>query len=138
MSNYNIQPALLTRTETEWLLEKVKISKSYEYRIKSDIKKKLKRFTKLEIPLLVQKGFIDNNDLSKYSQILMTNPQIINQSDSINTSSNENCAQNMVAGRDESGISDGPELEFLISPNVEPYCKNRIAIEININFGSLE
>jgi hypothetical protein len=72
-----IQPALLTRTEIEWLSNNVKVSKIYEYRIKSDIKKKLKTFTELEISLLVQKGFIDNIGLSKYTQNLMTNPQMI-------------------------------------------------------------
>jgi len=88
--------ALLTRTEIQWLLGKIKVSKPYEYRIKSDLKKKLKIFTELEIPLLIEKGFIDNNDLSKYPQNLMTNPQINNQNFSINPLSIENCAQNMV------------------------------------------
>jgi hypothetical protein len=70
----NFQPALLTRTEIEWLLDRVKVSKAYQYRIKSDIKKKLKTFTELEIPLLIDKGIIDNFDLSIFTQNLMTNP----------------------------------------------------------------
>ena len=48
-------------------------------RIKSDIKKKLKTFTESEIPLLIQNGFIDSFDLSKYTQNLRTNPQINDQ-----------------------------------------------------------
>ena len=70
-----VQPALLTRTEIQWLLGNVKISKTYEYRIKSDIRKKLKTFTELELPLLIEQGIIDNIDLSKYTQNLRTNPQ---------------------------------------------------------------
>jgi hypothetical protein len=69
------QPALLTRTEIEWLLGNVKVSKTYEYRIKSDIKKKVKTFTEIEIPLLVKKGFFDCLDLSKYTQNLRISPQ---------------------------------------------------------------
>ncbi len=71
MSQSDIKPALLTRTETEWLLDNLKISKAYEYRIKSDIKKKLNTFTEIEIPLLIQKGFIDSRDLSNHPQNLI-------------------------------------------------------------------
>jgi hypothetical protein len=42
--------------------------KKYEYRIKSDIKKKLKTFTELEIPLLIEKGIIDSFNLSIFNQ----------------------------------------------------------------------
>jgi hypothetical protein len=97
---FKSQPALLTRTEIEWLLNNVNISKAYEYRIKSDIKKKLKIFAELEMPLLLEKGIIDNHDLSKYTQNLRTNPQIDNQNFSINSSNIENCAQKWWAGRD--------------------------------------
>ena len=71
-----IQPALLTRTEIEWLQGTAMVSKSYQYRIKSDIKKKMKTFTELELPLLIYKGIISNTNLSKYTQNLRTNPQI--------------------------------------------------------------
>ena len=91
-----IQPALLTRTEIEWLLNNVNISKAYEYRIKSDIKKKLKTFTELELPLLLKNGIVDNSYLSKYTQNLRTNPQVDGQNNSINASNIEICAQNMV------------------------------------------
>ena len=93
MKRIHIQPALLTRTEIKWLLGNVKVSKPYEYRIKSDIKKKIKTFTDLELPLLIQKGFIDNGGLSKYTQNLSTNPQITIQDLSTDPSDNENCAQ---------------------------------------------
>jgi len=71
----NPKPAILTRTEIDWLSGRVKVSKSYEYRIKSDIRKKMKTFTDLELPLLLEKKIIDNFDLSKYTQNLRTNPQ---------------------------------------------------------------
>ena len=61
--------ALLTKTELEWLLGKIQVSKVYEYRIKSDIKKKLQIFQQLELPLLMEKGFISpsNNNTSLLS-----------------------------------------------------------------------
>jgi len=96
MIRIHIQPAWLTRTEINWLLGNLKVSKPYEYRIKSDIRKKIKTFTDLELPLLVRHGFIDNINLSKYSQYLRTNTQINNQDVSINSPNPENCAQNMV------------------------------------------
>lgn len=95
-ANDDVRPALLTRTEIAWLLNNVNISRAYEYRIKSDIKKKLKRFTELEIPLLIQKGIIDNSYLRIFTQNLSSNPQINNREVSINSSNTENCAQNMV------------------------------------------
>ena len=72
----NIEPALLTRTEIKWLLDKIEVQKAYEYRMKSDIKKKLKTFTELELPLLIKQGIFDSGTMSKYTQNLMTNPQV--------------------------------------------------------------
>ena len=48
----NNKLALLTSSEREWLYGRLKVSKAYEYRIKSDIKKKLHTFQQLELPLL--------------------------------------------------------------------------------------
>jgi hypothetical protein len=47
-------PALL-KTELDWLQHKIKVSKVYEYRLRSDIKKKLQTFQQLELPLLMKK-----------------------------------------------------------------------------------
>jgi hypothetical protein len=76
--NPDASPALLTKTELEWLHHKIKVSKVYEYRLKSDIKKKLQTFQQLELPLLIKNGFISstNGDLSVYTQNLSANPQI--------------------------------------------------------------
>ena len=75
--NPNASPALLTKTELEWLQHKIRVSKVYEYRIKSDIKKKLQTFQQLELPLLMKNGFISSavNHLSLYPQNLSANPQ---------------------------------------------------------------
>ena len=96
MNNSNIKRALLTRTEIEWLMNNLEISKAYEYRIKSDIRKKFKTFTELEIPLLIEKGIIDNIDLSVFTQNLMTNPQMNCPSNSHQPTNNQFQSQNMV------------------------------------------
>ncbi|MFL6400552.1 MAG: hypothetical protein ACJ72J_13365 [Nitrososphaeraceae archaeon] len=54
----SFSPALLTKTEFDWLQDKIKVSKVYEYRLKSDIKKKLQTFQQLELPLLMKNGFV--------------------------------------------------------------------------------
>jgi hypothetical protein len=70
-------PAFLTKTELDWLQHKIKVSKVYEYRLRSDIKKKLQTFQQLELPLLMKNGFISypQGDLSIYTQNLSANPQ---------------------------------------------------------------
>ena len=55
-----INPVLLSRTELHWLLGKSKVSKIFEYQIRSRIKKKVKKLMELELPLLVKCNFIDN------------------------------------------------------------------------------
>ena len=96
MIGSNFKPALLTRTEIEWLLNHVEVSKAHQYRIKSDIKRKLKTFAEVEIPLLIDSGILDNFDLSKYTQNLMTNPQINSHSYSQQPTNNQFQYQNMV------------------------------------------
>ena len=78
------------------LVYKARISRAYEYRIKNDIKKKIKSFAELEMPSLFEKGFLDNSVLSKYNQNPRISPQVNNQNVSINTSNFEIQSQNMV------------------------------------------
>jgi hypothetical protein len=52
-----IQPALLTRAEIDWLLGNKEVSKLYERKIRYSIKKKIETLTELEIPLLRHRGF---------------------------------------------------------------------------------
>jgi hypothetical protein len=47
--------------------------------MKSDIKKKIKTFAELEMPLLIEKGFLNNLDLSIYNQNLRISPQTENE-----------------------------------------------------------
>ena len=58
MIRQQLKKSILTNAELEWLIGKKKVSKVYEYRIKSDIKKKLQIFQRLELPLLAQNGFL--------------------------------------------------------------------------------
>ena len=57
-NNKNI--ALLTKKERNWLLGNfgLDLSKSYEYKLKSSIKKKIQTFVDLELPLLIKNNFI--------------------------------------------------------------------------------
>ena len=52
-------PSLLTKTELEWLLGNTSMSKSFEYKIKSTIKKKIDKFVNFELPLLIQNQMLD-------------------------------------------------------------------------------
>jgi hypothetical protein len=51
-------PALLTKTELEWLNGNIQLSHAYQRKIKSDIKKKIRILQELELPLLIEKEFI--------------------------------------------------------------------------------
>jgi hypothetical protein len=77
-------------------LGNVKVSNPYEYRIKSDIRKKIKTFTDLELPLLLKQRIIDSLDLSIFTQNLRTNPQTKDQIIPQLSQDIENCTQNMV------------------------------------------
>ena len=67
--NQNI--AILTRKERDWLLGKLDLSKSYEYRLKSSIKKKLQTFMHAELPLLFKSGLFpalaDNQEIEPWT-----------------------------------------------------------------------
>jgi hypothetical protein len=58
----NSSPVLLSTTELRWLRNDIKVSKSFEYKIKSSIKRKVQTLTELELPLLVKNNFFVNND----------------------------------------------------------------------------
>jgi hypothetical protein len=57
-----LSPALLSKSELHWLLGDINVSKSFEYKIKSSIKRKIQTLTELELPLLVKNNFFVNND----------------------------------------------------------------------------
>ena len=52
----SFKPSLLTKTEIDWLSGKTHLSKSYEYKIKSIIKSKLKALCEFELPLILNSG----------------------------------------------------------------------------------
>jgi hypothetical protein len=60
-------PALLTRTEIQWLLGNVQSSTGYERKIRYSINRKIATLAKLEMPLLASRGFnvtIDCNSVT--------------------------------------------------------------------------
>lgn len=58
-NNNTFKPALLKRTEIDWLSGKVKVSKSCEYWLRFNIKKKIKALSDFELPLLVKWLYFD-------------------------------------------------------------------------------
>jgi len=67
MGKYTIiRLILLNNSELEYLLNKKQFSKSFEYKIKSQLKKKILLFLKNEFPLLLESGLICVNDLKLY------------------------------------------------------------------------
>src|ERR671920_850327 len=52
----SLKPSLLTKTEIDWLSGKAHLSKTYEYKIKSIIKRELKVFNEFELPLILKSG----------------------------------------------------------------------------------
>ena len=50
--------ALLTRKERDWLLGNLDVSRSYEYKLKSGIKRKIQTLVNLELPLLIKNNLI--------------------------------------------------------------------------------
>jgi hypothetical protein len=52
---------LLSKSELHWLPGDINVSKSFEYKIKSSIKRKIQTLTELELPLLVKNNFFVND-----------------------------------------------------------------------------
>jgi hypothetical protein len=69
----SFKPALLIKTELEWLHSKIQVSKPYEYWLRYNIKKKIKTLTDFEIPLLIEKGFIISNENEGPESVLDSN-----------------------------------------------------------------
>ena len=91
--NSEINPSFLTKSELDWLLgNNIAISKTYQYKMKSSIKRKWHTFLNLELPLLQKSGIISDN-LTVFGKDLTVFGKIEN---SINSSNIENCGQNMV------------------------------------------
>ena len=61
----SLGPALLSNFELHWLLGDVNVSKSFEYKIKSSIRRKIQILTELELPLLIENNFFATDDYDK-------------------------------------------------------------------------
>ena len=61
---------LLNKSEIDWLLNNKQLSKYFEYKIKSTIKKKIDKLLNFELPLLIQKKILDKQLL----QYILDNP----------------------------------------------------------------
>ncbi len=57
--------ALLTGKERDWLLGKLDLSKPYECRLKSSIKRKIRTFVDFELPLLIKNNLIISYEESR-------------------------------------------------------------------------
>jgi len=57
-----LRPALLSKTEPGWLRNDINVSKSFEYEIRSSIRKKIQTLTELALPLLVKNNFFVNDN----------------------------------------------------------------------------
>ena len=76
MSYNKIGHVLLTKTKTEWLQGRIRVSKQCEYRIKSDKRKKMKIFQEVELHVLLKFGLPNNvPNMSSITQDLSANPQ---------------------------------------------------------------
>jgi hypothetical protein len=76
-----LNPVLLSKTEIQWLLGKAKVSKLFEYQLKSRIKKKVQSLIELELPLLVKTNFIDCYDDSQRGRDLESGPLLTKSQD---------------------------------------------------------
>src|SRR5919205_4649371 len=52
----SLKPSLLTKTEMDWISGKAHLSKTYEYKIKSIINRKIKALYEFELPLILKSG----------------------------------------------------------------------------------
>jgi hypothetical protein len=59
----NLKSVLLNKSEINYILNSNILSKSFEYKIKSQLKKKISIFLTNEFPLLFKSGLIDINDI---------------------------------------------------------------------------
>ena len=58
------KPALLTRTEVEWLFGNYTPSKVQERNMRHCVNRKIQTFQKLELPLLLNAGYLDPSSVS--------------------------------------------------------------------------
>jgi hypothetical protein len=62
----NLKSVLLNNSEINYILNSKILSKSFEYKIKSQLKRKVSVFLECEFPLLLESGIIDAYNLIIY------------------------------------------------------------------------
>lgn len=73
----NIRPVLLNKSELNYIIENKEFSKPFEYKIKSQLKKKISLFLENEFPLLLESGIINAHNLLIYmNNISNTLPEL--------------------------------------------------------------
>ena len=81
--------AILTRSEIKWLNGLREVSKTYEYKMKCAIRKKLDILANTELPLIEECGFF-SDELTKFGKTLTIYSKIEN---SVKTRNVVNCAK---------------------------------------------
>jgi len=95
------KPSLLTNTELEWLLGKIQLQESYHRKIKSQIRKKIENFEKVELPLLVEKGLLSLSTVTKFGNGVTKSSNTENDYYSkTNDKNQQSCAHMKSLGRD--------------------------------------
>jgi hypothetical protein len=56
--NRNMRPVLLSRSELQWLLGNTRVSKTFEYKMLSNIRRKIQALTAIELPLLIKHNLV--------------------------------------------------------------------------------
>jgi hypothetical protein len=53
-----MRPVLLSKSELQWLLGNTKVSKTFEYKMLSNIRRKIHALTTIELPLLMRDNLV--------------------------------------------------------------------------------
>ena len=56
--SHNMRPALLSKSELQWLLGNTRVSKTFEYKMLSNIRRKIQALTTIELPLLMRNNLV--------------------------------------------------------------------------------
>lgn len=71
------KPALMTRSEIKWLLGNYTPSKGQERYMRHCIYRKIQTFQKLELPLLVNAGYLDPTVVSAYANAVSVDTTLL-------------------------------------------------------------
>jgi hypothetical protein len=69
-------PTLLSRSELQWLLGKSTVSKTFQYKMLSNVRKKIQALVDIDLPLL-RKNNLLSFELGRDSESMITPPQSV-------------------------------------------------------------